>query len=147
MKLKRRFSRDLQEQTRALARKREQLIEELRAGGAGPFGLGFPGDLADMASQENEWQLDTALRAGLAEEFEEVEEALQRVRDGEYGYCENCHRPIRLSRLRALPQAILCIRCKRQEETAPEQHGDTVDTRWEGVESFYGALDRFEGEE
>jgi DnaK suppressor protein len=38
--------------------------------------------------------------------------ALQRMGEGTYGVCENCHRPIPLGRLRAVPDARYCTRCR-----------------------------------
>ena len=38
--------------------------------------------------------------------------ALQRMAEGTYGRCENCHQPIPLGRLRAVPDARYCTRCR-----------------------------------
>jgi DnaK suppressor protein len=42
----------------------------------------------------------------------EVEEALDRIRRGSYGKCEECQSPIGERRLRALPSARACISCQ-----------------------------------
>lgn len=55
---------------------------------------------------------DLALAASAAAAIEEVDVALAKVERGTYGLCENCHTPIPRARLRALPYARLCVRCK-----------------------------------
>jgi len=48
-----------------------------------------------------------------------IDEALERVETGHYGYCQNCSQPISRERLEAVPHAILCITCKANEEKTP----------------------------
>jgi RNA polymerase-binding transcription factor DksA len=43
---------------------------------------------------------------------EEIDDAVTRVADKTYGYCERCFQPIPKPRLRALPYARLCVACK-----------------------------------
>jgi RNA polymerase-binding transcription factor DksA len=43
---------------------------------------------------------------------EEIDDALARIGDKTYGYCERCFQPIPKPRLRALPYARLCVACK-----------------------------------
>jgi RNA polymerase-binding transcription factor DksA len=43
---------------------------------------------------------------------EEIDDALARIDDKTYGYCERCFQPIPKPRLRALPYARLCVACK-----------------------------------
>jgi RNA polymerase-binding transcription factor DksA len=43
---------------------------------------------------------------------EEIDDALSRIADKTYGYCERCFQPIPKPRLRALPYARLCVACK-----------------------------------
>jgi RNA polymerase-binding transcription factor DksA len=43
---------------------------------------------------------------------EEIDDALKRIVDKTYGYCERCYQPIPKPRLRALPYARLCVACK-----------------------------------
>ena len=42
--------------------------------------------------------------------------ALDRIKDGTYGYCHKCGKPIPKKRLEAVPHATLCIECKSKEE-------------------------------
>ncbi len=43
---------------------------------------------------------------------EEIDDAMRRIDDKTYGYCERCFQPIPKPRLRALPYARLCVACK-----------------------------------
>jgi RNA polymerase-binding transcription factor DksA len=52
-----------------------------------------------------------ALRAHAQAQLRELDAALDRVRDGRYGRCETCGRPIGDARLDALPAARLCVTC------------------------------------
>jgi RNA polymerase-binding protein DksA len=47
-----------------------------------------------------------------------IDEALRRLRKGEYGYCHNCGKSIQKARLEEVPHARLCIECKSSEEEA-----------------------------
>lgn len=54
--------------------------------------------------------LATHARQGIAD----TAQALRRMSEGTYGVCEDCHKPIPLGRLRAVPQARYCSRCQRR---------------------------------
>jgi len=45
-----------------------------------------------------------------------IDQALERVQAGNYGYCQECGNPISRERLEAVPHARLCITCKAIEE-------------------------------
>ncbi|MCX6356385.1 MAG: TraR/DksA family transcriptional regulator [Candidatus Aureabacteria bacterium] len=46
-----------------------------------------------------------------------IDQALRRIEDRTYGLCETCGATIKLVRLKAVPWAQLCIKCKKIEET------------------------------
>jgi DnaK suppressor protein len=48
----------------------------------------------------------------------EINEALRRLYQGQYGLCEMCGNPIARARLEAMPYARLCVSCKELEEKA-----------------------------
>lgn len=63
-----------------------------------------------VLANERELAIDTLARqAGL---LSQVTTALERIKDGSYGECEECEEPISPRRLAALPWASLCIRCQ-----------------------------------
>ena len=47
----------------------------------------------------------------------EVDAALDRLKDGTFGICENCGKPIPIARLKALPWTTLCIDCAGQRKS------------------------------
>lgn len=55
---------------------------------------------------------DLALAASALAAVEEVDDALRKIDRGSYGKCESCHTEIPRIRLRALPFARLCVKCK-----------------------------------
>lgn len=83
------------------------------------IGGGYDEDLADVASSTFEREKGLALESSVQHMLTQVEEALQRIEDGTYGICMRCGNPIDLARLRVLPSATLCIRCKELEERNP----------------------------
>ncbi len=77
---------------------------------------GSEDDLVDVATETFEREKELALESSVQGILKMVEEALQRVRDGTYGICGVCGKPIDSNRLRAIPYARLCIKCKEREE-------------------------------
>lgn len=73
---------------------------------------------ADLGSDAFEQTLSLALLENESSAIREIDAALERMDEGTYGACEECASPIDRTRLRALPQATLCLRCKRLEETS-----------------------------
>jgi RNA polymerase-binding transcription factor DksA len=59
---------------------------------------------------DRERNLALSGQASLA--VEEIDDALKRIEDKTFGYCERCFQPIPKPRLRALPYARLCVACK-----------------------------------
>jgi DnaK suppressor protein len=51
-------------------------------------------------------------------QIQDIEEALERLREDRFGLCEECEHEIALERLRAIPYAPLCVDCKRRQEEA-----------------------------
>ena len=49
-------------------------------------------------------------------ELASIENALERMRLGQYGICEGCSKKISMARLDALPYATMCIDCQRDSE-------------------------------
>jgi DnaK suppressor protein len=77
---------------------------------------GSEDDLVDVATETFEREKELALESSVQGLLKMVEEALLRVRDGTYGICGVCGKPIDSNRLRAIPYARLCIKCKEREE-------------------------------
>lgn len=76
----------------------------------------FDDEYADSGTATFERERDFSLQENLRDLIEQVDHALERVRDGSYGTCESCKKTIEAARLKALPYASLCIDCKKREE-------------------------------
>jgi RNA polymerase-binding protein DksA len=74
--------------------------------------------MAESGSDTYEEELRLERMESAGEEIEEIDAALDRLREGAYGACEECGKAISLERLRAIPYARLCIPCKQVEEAA-----------------------------
>lgn len=80
------------------------------------------GDAIDQALDSAHQELNSQLAEVESRELASIENALERIRQGEYGVCEGCQNKIPFARLSALPYATLCIECQREAErdgTAP----------------------------
>jgi DnaK suppressor protein len=74
------------------------------------------GDVVDFALDSAQDEISSQLAEVESRELAQIEAALESMRDGKYGACEACEKPIPLARLQALPYAVLCIDCQREAE-------------------------------
>ncbi|TDU31603.1 TraR/DksA family transcriptional regulator [Panacagrimonas perspica] len=81
-------------------------------------------DPADRASAEEEHWLDLRLRERESLLLKKIDDALRRIRDREYGYCEKTGEAIGIARLLARPTATVCVDIKGQDERAESQYRD-----------------------
>jgi DnaK suppressor protein len=84
------------------------MLKQLRAQAAG--------DVVDFALDSAQDEINSQLAEVESRELASIENALERMRTGEYGLCEACGTKIPLARLSALPYATLCIECQREAE-------------------------------
>jgi DnaK suppressor protein len=82
----------------------------------------FP-DPNDRATQESEFSLELRTRDRERKLIKKIDEALTRLDEHEYGYCEACGVEIGVRRLEARPTATLCIDCKTLDEIREKQRG------------------------
>ncbi|MBK1734039.1 RNA polymerase-binding protein DksA [Halorhodospira abdelmalekii] len=78
-------------------------------------------DPSDRATQEEEFALELRARDRERKLIRKIDQALGRIRKGDYGFCEQCGIEIGLRRLEARPTATLCIDCKSLEEIRERQ--------------------------
>ncbi len=71
---------------------------------------------ADIATETFEREKDLALLNSNHETLQKIEEALENIDKGTYGFCESCGREIDAERLEAVPYTTFCIQCEREEE-------------------------------
>jgi DnaK suppressor protein len=75
-----------------------------------------PGDVIDAALDSSQDEISSQLAEVESRELASIENALERMRSGQYGTCEYCGGKIPLARLNALPYATMCIACQRDAE-------------------------------
>ncbi|MEO7837711.1 MAG: TraR/DksA C4-type zinc finger protein [Acidimicrobiales bacterium] len=85
-------------------------LTEIGFGGPGE-GLTYDSNFADSSQVTAERGEASALAASLQETLDEVEAALVKLAEGDYGVCEGCGEPIPAARLEAMPAARFCIAC------------------------------------
>lgn len=73
-------------------------------------------DQADTGTKTGEHEQEITLANSLLERITQVERAIDRLGEGNYGYCEKCGNAIPVERLAAFPSATLCVSCKQLEE-------------------------------
>ena len=73
-------------------------------------------DPNDAATQEEEFRLELRTRDRERKLIIKIDQALQRVDDGFYGFCEDTGEPIGIKRLEARPIATLCIEAQERHE-------------------------------
>jgi DnaK suppressor protein len=73
-------------------------------------------DMSDWASFETERNFQLRARDRERKLLSKIDEALRRIEDGSYGYCEETQEPIGLKRLEARPIATLSIEAQERHE-------------------------------
>jgi DnaK suppressor protein len=73
-------------------------------------------DQADTGTKTFEREQEISLANNILERINQVERALERLAEGNYGWCERCGNAIPVERLAAFPSATLCVSCKQLEE-------------------------------
>ena len=73
-------------------------------------------DIADRASAETDRAVELRTRDRERKLVQKIDEALKRIEEGEYGYCEETGEPIGLRRLEARPIATLSLEAQERHE-------------------------------
>ncbi len=83
------------------------------------------GDEAERASRETENSLELRTRDRYRKLLGKIDQALARVDDGSYGFCEETGEEIGLARLQARPIATLCLDAQERWELKQKQMRDS----------------------
>ena len=81
-------------------------------------------DIADRASSETDRALELRTRDRHRKVISKIDEALRRIEEGAYGYCEETGEPISLARLEARPIATLGLEAQERHERRERVHRD-----------------------
>lgn len=101
------------------------VMERLRQLGGAVVVEEFPGAVGDNSpfadpteevQVQGEREVSFATRSLLVERANRLAEALERLREGEYGTCEECGETIAPARLKAMPEVTTCVRCQDRLE-------------------------------
>ena len=114
----------LEEMKGLLLKMKEETLREISKSvknGSGATTDEPSGDIYDQASNERDRELSLLLGDREREKVRNIEEALLRIDEGEYGICEECEEEIPLGRLKVLPFARYCVKCKSDIEKQQAQ--------------------------
>lgn len=89
------------------------------------------GDVVDFALDSAQDEINSQLAEVESRELARIDEALDKMAEGNYGKCEGCKQNIPLARLQALPYATCCIECKRKLEESG--FSSTKDADWSNI--------------
>ena len=73
-------------------------------------------DIGDLSQLDLAEDIDYSLLQLYVERLRNIEEALRRLEEGTYGYCEECGKAIGLKRLKVLPFTRYCVKCQEKLE-------------------------------
>ena len=76
----------------------------------------MPNNIAELGSGNFDQELTLSLLGGEKDALDQIDGALKRITDGNFGRCEECSELIPKVRLEAIPYAALCVRCASQQE-------------------------------
>ena len=81
-------------------------------------------DLADRASAETDHALELRTRDRERKLISKINQALERIDAGEYGFCEETGEPISVARLKARPTATLSLEAQERHERMEKTQRD-----------------------
>ncbi|MDH4198837.1 MAG: TraR/DksA family transcriptional regulator [Spirochaetia bacterium] len=99
--------KELQEFEQLLLQKKATLLREITEQSEEVANEKFdePGDLVDMATELLEQEMNLSLTTAEKQTIKEIDEALARIKNGQYGICIDTGEPINKTRLKAVPEA------------------------------------------
>lgn len=103
---------------KSLVEQSQDTLDDLRQGG-----LNQPDEI-DRASLETDKSLDLRTKDRARKLIAKINDALERIEDGTYGYCEETGEPIGLERLEARPIATLSIEAQERHERMEKTYDD-----------------------
>jgi len=118
--------RDLQRFEKKLIAERETLLKQLgihqqslssksQRDSSGDLSA-YSYHMADLGSDAMEREKEFHVASAEHRMLREIDDALRKIHNKEYGQCEICGQTIPRERLEIMPQARLCIRCQEEED-------------------------------
>src|SRR5512139_1503320 len=78
--------------------------------------IGLGNHMAEDATAAFDQAAAVSLRRGQELTLDQIDHALERMGAGTYGTCERCGQEIDFARLKAIPQATMCMSCQKLVE-------------------------------
>jgi len=118
--------KDLADFRKIVLRKKEMLVDDLnhisedtlkksQKEASGDIS-GYTYHMADVATDNYDREFSLGLASNERKTLYELEDALKRIEDGDFGFCDQCKSPISKLRLKAVPSARLCVKCQERLE-------------------------------
>jgi len=98
-----------------------EISRSIKSGSEAKVGEETTGDIYDQASSERDRELELILSDRERQKLHNIDDALLRMKEGEYGICEECDEEIPLGRLKAMPFTRHCVKCKSDLERLQAQ--------------------------
>ena len=93
---------------------KESLNQSQRDASGDLSGYGF--HMADVATDNYDREFSLDLASTEQGRLNDIVDALSKIEEGSYGLCESCNKKIGKRRLKAVPYARMCIKCKEADE-------------------------------
>lgn len=77
---------------------------------------GYTYHMADVATDTYDREFSLSIGSNERKTLYELDDALKRIEEGVFGICEDCQQAITKIRLKALPNARLCLKCQEKRE-------------------------------
>ena len=106
---------NLKDLKKRLTDERTLLIEKLKGNDLSIDDSETP-DPVDLAVRNYSKNVMLAVSENESRQLAEIDQALVRIEDDEYGNCQNCEKPINPKRLQAIPWARYCLDCQELQE-------------------------------
>ncbi|MDD5749736.1 MAG: TraR/DksA C4-type zinc finger protein [Patescibacteria group bacterium] len=114
-------SKFLAERKEELLKRKEELLKELTEGTVQVADNDYSAKFVDLGDKDDEnaaevaiFEKNLSLEKTLEVSLYNVNKALKKIEEGNYGICEKCNSVINPDRLKAFPSATSCMDCKKK---------------------------------
>ena len=111
---------------------RQEILEEVRVQIERSRVQDHMGDLGDYATADMATEYAHLFGERLMHRLQLIEDALEGIENGDYGFCEECEEPINEKRLQLMPFALFCVRCQSELERQAKIRGERFE-EWYGT--------------
>jgi DnaK suppressor protein len=106
---------------------RQELLDEVRVQIERYRVQDHVGDLGDYATADMAAEYAHLFSERLRRRLQLIEDALDSIENGDYGFCEECEEPINEKRLQLMPFALFCVHCQSELERQARIRGETFE--------------------